>query len=43
MAGKPGKITAEIVIQALKPKNEDFVVSESFMKYKKNILEKLKS
>jgi ABC-type nitrate/sulfonate/bicarbonate transport system ATPase subunit len=43
MAGKPGKITAEIVIQDLKPRTEDFVVSESFMKYKKNILEKLKS
>lgn len=43
MAGKPGKITAEIVIQDPKPRNEDFVVSESFMKYKKNILEKLKS
>jgi hypothetical protein len=43
MAGKPGKITAEIAIKEIKPRNEDFVVSESFMKYKKNILEKLKS
>lgn len=43
MAGKPGKITSEIVIEAFRPKNEDFIVSESFMKYKKNILEKLKN
>lgn len=43
MAGKPGNITAELAIKDPKPRNEDFVVSESFMKYKKNILEKLKS
>ena len=43
MAGKPGKITSEIVIEAFRPKNEDFIVSESFMKYKKSILEKLKN
>lgn len=41
MSGKPGEITEEIVINDPKPRNKDFVVSESFMKYKKRILEML--
>ncbi|WMJ79053.1 MULTISPECIES: ABC transporter ATP-binding protein [unclassified Sedimentibacter] len=43
MAGKPGKIAEEILIEDPKPRNKDFVVSESFMRYKKHILEKLES
>ncbi len=38
MTGKPGKITEEIRIQAPKPRNKEFIVSEEFMKYKKQIL-----
>ncbi|NLJ58371.1 MAG: ABC transporter ATP-binding protein [Tissierellia bacterium] len=38
MAGKPGKIKEEIIIDLPKPKNKDFKVSESFMEYKKYIL-----
>lgn len=41
MAGRPGKITEEIIIKDSKPRNKDFIVSESFMKYKKHILENL--
>ncbi len=43
MAGKPGRIAEEILIEDPKPRNKDFVVSESFMRYKKHILEKLES
>jgi ABC-type nitrate/sulfonate/bicarbonate transport system ATPase subunit len=39
MAGKPGKITEEICIEEPKPRSKDFKVSESFMKYKRYILD----
>lgn len=38
MTGKPGKITEEITIKVPKPRNKEFVVSEEFMNYKKQIL-----
>lgn len=38
MAGKPGKITAEVIINEPKPRDKDFKVSESFIKYKRHIL-----
>ncbi len=41
MSGKPGKITEELLIKDPKPRSKDFIVSESFMKYKKHILNKL--
>ncbi len=41
MAGRPGKITEEIIIKDKKPRNKGFIVSESFLKYKKHILNRL--
>jgi len=38
MAGKPGKIREEIIIDVPKPRDKRFKVSESFMKYKRHIL-----
>lgn len=39
MTGKPGKITEEIKIQNPKPRSKDFIVSEEFVEYKKQILQ----
>jgi len=36
MAGKPGKIVSEIIINS--KKNEDFILSKEFIGYKKEIL-----
>ena len=41
MGGKPGKIIAEIVISTAKPRPQDFNLSEEFLKYKKQIVEKI--
>lgn len=41
MTGKPGKITEEIRITKPKPRGKEFVVSEEFMNYKKQILKVL--
>ncbi|HKL98425.1 MAG TPA: ABC transporter ATP-binding protein [Mobilitalea sp.] len=38
MTGKPGRITSEIIIQEQKPRGKDFIVSNEFMNYKKQIL-----
>lgn len=38
MAGKPGKIKEEIIIEEPKPRDKDFKVSDSFMRYKRHIL-----
>lgn len=38
LTGKPGKITEEIRIKESKPRNKEFVVSEEFMNYKRQIL-----
>jgi ABC-type nitrate/sulfonate/bicarbonate transport system ATPase subunit len=41
MTGKPGRITAQIKIKQAKPRSKDFIVSEEFMYYKKEILKVL--
>ncbi len=38
MAGKPGRIKKEIIIDEPKPRDKDFNVSDNFVKYKKQIL-----
>lgn len=38
MTGPPGKITSEIKIEEKKPRAKDFTVSESFINYKRKIL-----
>ncbi len=38
MTGKPGKITKEIIIRTPKPRSREFIVSEQFVEYKKQIL-----
>ena len=43
MSGSPGKITDEIIGDEPKPRSRDFLVSESFLKYKKRILDELES
>ena len=43
MSGSPGKITDEIIVDEPKPRSRDFLVSESFLKYKKSILDELES
>ena len=42
LTGKPGTITAEIVIQEPKPRREDFSLTPAFLDYKKKILNLLK-
>ena len=39
LAGKPGKIRAEICIGRKKPRNPDFTLTEEFLSYKKRIIE----
>lgn len=41
LTGKPGKITEEIVIKEPKPRRKDFNLTEKFLEYKKQIIEKL--
>lgn len=41
LTGRPGKITKEIVIKEPKPRAKDFNVTESFMRYKREIIEHL--
>lgn len=41
LTGKPGKITEEIVIKEPKPRRKDFNLTEEFLEYKKQIIEKL--
>lgn len=38
MAGKPGRISEEILIKEPRPRDKNFNVSDSFVKYKKHIL-----
>lgn len=38
LAGKPGKIKEEIIVDEQRPRSKDFRVSEKFMQYKKHIL-----
>lgn len=42
LTGNPGKITEEIVIREPKPRREDFNLTEEFLEYKRQILEKIK-
>ena len=41
LTGKPGEITKEIVIRELKPRTQDFKLTEEFLQYKKEILQHL--
>lgn len=41
LGGKPGKITDEIVIREPKPRRKDFNLTEEFLGYKRQILERL--
>lgn len=41
LTGKPGRITAEIKIKEPKPRRRDFHLTEAFLDYKREILEKL--
>lgn len=41
LSGKPGTIKDQIVIREPKPRAEDFMLSEAFLNYKKEILSKL--
>lgn len=43
MTGKPGRISSEIHIREPRPRNKDFIVSEEFLAYKKQILDVLNS
>lgn len=41
MKGKPGNIAKEFVIEEKKPRNNDFLLTEKFISYKKQIIEAL--
>lgn len=43
LTGKPGTITKEIVIDEKKPRRKDFNLSESFLKYKREIISHLEN
>ncbi len=43
MTGKPGRITKELHITRPKPRSRDFIVSEEFLEYKRQILDVLNS
>lgn len=43
LTGKPGTITKEIVIAEKKPRRKDFNLSESFLKYKREIISHLEN
>jgi len=41
LSGRPGKIVDEIIIKESKPRNNEFIVSNEFMEYKRRILKVL--
>ena len=41
LTGKPGSITKEIVIKEPKPRKKDFILSENFLQYKREIISHL--
>ncbi|MCM1365121.1 MAG: ABC transporter ATP-binding protein [Faecalibacterium sp.] len=41
MSGRPGSITAELIIDEPKPRTNDFTMTEKFIEYKKKIIEAL--
>lgn len=42
MTGKPGRITKELQITAPRPRSEEFLLTEEFLSYKREIIEALK-
>ena len=42
MTGKPGRITAELAVDAAKPRSKEYMLTGEFLEYKKEILELLK-
>ena len=42
MTGKPGRITKEIAIKTPRPRSEEFLLTEEFLAYKREIIEALK-
>ena len=42
LTGTPGRITDEIIIDAVKPRDKDFRLSDDFLTYKKTIVDKLR-
>lgn len=42
LIGRPGRIADEIIIREKKPRDEDFNLTEEFLRYKKEIREKLR-
>ncbi|MDO5520118.1 MAG: ABC transporter ATP-binding protein [bacterium] len=42
MTGKPGQITKEIQIEKPRPRSEEFLLTEEFLQYKREIIEALK-
>lgn len=42
LTGKPGRITKEIKIEKERPREEDFVLTEEFLSYKREIIDALK-
>ncbi|MGN0671107.1 MAG: ABC transporter ATP-binding protein, partial [Anaerovoracaceae bacterium] len=38
LSGRPGRITAEVVIEEKKPRGDDFNLTERFLEYKKKII-----
>lgn len=41
LGGRPGKITDEIVIEEKRPRNQDFLLTDTFLSYKKRIMEQI--
>ncbi len=41
LGGKPGKIVDEIIIEEKRPRNQDFLLTEAFLSYKKRIMEQI--
>ena len=43
LSGKPGRISEEIIVDLPKPRNNELVMSEKFLTYKRKIVEKIAS
>ena len=42
LSGKPGQVSKELEIRGAKPRQEDFNVSDTFINYKRQIIEHIK-
>lgn len=42
MSGKPGRITAELVIERPKPRGQEYMLTGEFLEYKKKVIEMLR-